>query len=214
MTNKLAAGELLERIHALEREVSWAIEEQERRLGYRLVAGQVRFTEEMERLHARLRTWLPRYLADARLLAIVTAPLIYACAAPMLLVDLFISVYQAICFSVYGIPKVSRADYIVFDRGRLKYLNLLERLNCIYCSYANGLFAYCAEIAARTEQHWCPIKHSERLRAPHSRYAKFFDFGDATAYHERLEDLRHDFEDLNKPAAGETRFPKKGEQTF
>jgi hypothetical protein len=36
---------------------------------------------------------------------------------------------------------VPSADYIVFDRGQLAYLNLLERFNCFYCSDANGLIA-------------------------------------------------------------------------
>ena len=37
-------------------------------------------------------------------------------------------------------------------------------INCIYRSYANGLCSYVTEVAARTEQHWCPIKHARRLR--------------------------------------------------
>jgi hypothetical protein len=46
--------------------------------------------------------------------------------------------------------------------------------NCRYCSYANGLIAYVAEIAGRTEQHWCPIKHSQGIPIHHSRYDQFF----------------------------------------
>jgi hypothetical protein len=122
--------------------------------------------------------------------------MIYVGVIPFGLLDLFLAIYQGICFPVYGIPKVRRADYIVFDRGRLKYLNLLERLNCIYCSYANGLFPYATEVAARTEQHWCPIKHAARQRAPHSRYARFFDYGDAQRYRDHVETLRNDFVDL------------------
>ncbi len=30
--------------------------------------------------------------------------------------------FQGICFPVYGIPKVRRADYLIFDRGRLQYV--------------------------------------------------------------------------------------------
>ena len=84
----------------------------------------------------------------------------------------------------------------MFDRGGLKYLNLLERLNCAYCSYGNGVLAYGVEIAARTEQHWCPIKHSHRLRAPHSRYSHFLDYGDAQRYSQQVETVRNDFVDL------------------
>ncbi len=35
-----------------------------------------------------------------------------------------------------------RGAHFTFDRHRLGYLNLIEKLNCDYCAYANGLFAY------------------------------------------------------------------------
>jgi hypothetical protein len=56
----------------------------------------------------------------------------------------------------------------VFDRYHLAYLNVLEKLNC---AYANGLIAYVREIAGRTEQYWCPIKHARRVIGAHSHYA-------------------------------------------
>ncbi len=46
------------------------------------------------------------------------------------------------------------------------------------------------EIAARTEQFWCPIKHSRSIPAPHSRYHRFVDFGDAEGYRQRQDSLR------------------------
>lgn len=46
------------------------------------------------------------------------------------------------------------------------------------------------EIAARTEQHWCPIKHARRVIGTHARYATFDDYGDAEGYQKRLEELR------------------------
>jgi hypothetical protein len=127
---------------------------------------------------------------------LVTAPVIYLGFIPFFLLDLFLALFQGICFPIYGIPKVRRADYLVLDRGRLKYLNLLERFNCFYCSYGNGLSAYLTEVAARTEQHWCPIKHASRLRAPHSRYSHFFDYGDAQQYSQQIETVRNDFVDV------------------
>ena len=137
-----------------------------------------------------------RYVLDSSVLTILTAPVIYMGVVPFALVDLFLIVYQAICFPVYGIPKVKRADYFIFDRGHLKYLNLVERINCIYCSYGNALFAYAREISARTEQHWCPIKHARRVRARHSRYEYFLDYGNASEYREEVETVRNDFVDL------------------
>jgi len=123
----------------------------------------------------------------------LTAPAIYIGIIPFCLLDLFLALYQGICFPVYGIPKIRRADYNVFDRVGLKYLNLIDRLNCAYCSYGNGVLAYGTEVAARTKQHWCPIKHARRLRAPHSRYPHFFDFGDTLQYSRQIETVRNDF---------------------
>ena len=82
-----------------------------------------------------------------------------------------------------------RRDYLVFDRHHLAYLNALEKLNCAYCSYANGLIAYVREIASRTEQYWCPIKHARRLIGAHANYATFEDYGDAEGYQRRLAEL-------------------------
>jgi hypothetical protein len=54
--------------------------------------------------------------------------------------------------------------------------------------------SYTREIAARTEQYWCPVKHARRVIASHSRYSKFFEFGDAESFSKGLERLRRDFE--------------------
>lgn len=144
---------------------------------------------------SKLPLW--RYLQHSRVLVVLSAPLIYLCLIPFLLLDLLISIYQVACFPLYGIRKVRRGDYLVFDRARLLYLNGLERLNCLYCSYANGLIVYVAEIVGRTEQHWCPIKHAHQVTTQHSRYSSFLPYGDATASSNRLEEVRSGFRDLN-----------------
>lgn len=105
------------------------------------------FEEEILRRHRELKTHLLAYCLGARPLVILTAPVIYAVIVPLVLLDLFVILYQAVCFPVYGIARVRRADYLVFDRHHLAYLNALEKLNCAYCSYANGLIAYVREIA-------------------------------------------------------------------
>jgi hypothetical protein len=117
---------------------------------------------------------------------------------PALLVDIFVSVYQIVCFPIYKIPKVKRSDYVVIDRYNLFYLDRVEKINCLYCEYFNGVIGYTREIAARTEQFWCPIKHSKPQKDMHSRYEKFFDFGDYNTYRKELEDRRADFKDLQE----------------
>lgn len=154
--------------------------------------------DELFKRQKQLRTSLWNYVKGARLSVVVTAPFIYAVIFPALLLDLFVTVFQALCFPAYGIPKVKRADYIVFDRQNLAYLNILEKINCGYCSYVNGLFAYVREIGARTEKYWCPIKHVRKLIAPHAHYADFVEYGDAEAYHSQLEDLRRELVTMGK----------------
>ena len=188
--------DLSQRIRALEKELQSVLGEKEREFRYHWDHGKAKFEEEVLTEHRKLKAWLPSYIRDSRFLVIATAPVIYLGFIPFLLLDLFLLFFQGICFPIYGIPRVRRADYLIFDRGRLKYLNLLERFNCFYCSYANGLCAYLAEVAARTEQHWCPIKHARRLRAPHSRYSHFFDYGDAQQYSQQVETIRNDFVDI------------------
>jgi hypothetical protein len=91
-------------------------------------------------------------LRNVKLLVQLSIPLTFGCAVPLVLLDLVVSFYQFVCFPIYGIPKVDRRKYLIFDRGRLAYLNVIEQAGCFYCSYANGLLAYLAEITVRTEQ--------------------------------------------------------------
>ena len=121
---------------------------------------------------------------------ILVAPVIWSVLFPAFLLDLFVSLYHAICFPVYGIPKIKRSDYIVLDRGHLQYLKLDEKLSCLFCGYFNGLLAYCAEIAARTEQYWCPIKHRRKPKSTHTRYKLFLEHGDGDQYQEQLAKFR------------------------
>jgi hypothetical protein len=79
---------------------------------------------------------------------------------------------------------------LIIDRQQLAYLNIFQKINCIYCGYGNGLIEYVREIAARTEQYWCPIKHARRTPDPHHLVEKFVDYGDAEAFEARLEALQ------------------------
>jgi hypothetical protein len=118
----------------------------------------------------------------ALFLHVITAPVVYFMILPVLFVDIAVTVYQIICFPVYGVKKVPRSDFIVIDRHYLSYLNATERLNCMYCSYVSGVAGYFREVAARTEEYWCPIKHARRMQSPHSKYHNFADYGDAEGY--------------------------------
>ena len=160
--------DLIERIRVLEDDLEEVFEQRRTEFAYEMKNRRVVFEQAARKRHRELRTRLLTYLKGARLAVILTAPVIYAGIVPFVLLDLFVSLYQAVCFPVYRIARVPRGDYIAFDRHALAYLNGLEKLNCLYCSYANGLIAWTREIAARTEQYWCPIKHARKLDGVHT----------------------------------------------
>lgn len=181
--------DLTARIREAELELEAEIARQSAGLRFGLEHGRAVFEEEVLRRHRELQTRLSRYILNAKPMVVITAPVIYAMIVPFVLLDIFVTVYQAVCFPAYGIEKVKRADYLIFDRGHLAYLNALEKLNCAYCSYANGLIAYVREIAARTEAYWCPIKHAKKATGAHEKYRDFVAFGDAEAYRRRIAEL-------------------------
>ncbi len=183
---KPQVDEIVARIHKLENE----LEEIYRQKRIDMAEKKARLADEFLRQQRIYKIGLVRFLISSRFLVLLSAPIIYAGWIPFLLMDAFVSFYQAICFPVYGIPKVRRSDYVIMDRGMLPYLNLIERFNCLYCSYGNGVAAYTREVAARTEQYWCPIKHARRWSARHERYHEFFEYGDMEAYRQGLEQLR------------------------
>ena len=188
--------EIITEIRQLEQELLQELHKKQEQYSYIVEGKRVRFSREVRDYHRSLARSLRAYIADSRLLHIVTAPLIYSCILPALLMDLVVTLYQAVCFRVYEIPRVERGDYIVIDRNQLQYLNAIEKMNCVYCGYFNGLVAYVGEIAARTEQYWCPIKHARKVAAMHSRYHKFIEYGDSEDYQNRLAALRREFDDL------------------
>jgi hypothetical protein len=189
------ANELISRIKALEEELEREFSKRREEFHFIIEEKRIRFAEEMIAVHKRLKTGVIRYIIEAHPLNVLTAPVIYAGFIPFLLLDLFVTLYQTVCFPVYGIPKVRRADYLVFDREELPYLNIIEKFNCFYGSYGNGLASYVREIGARTEQYWCPIKHARRVRDAHAHYHQFFEFGDAESFAKGLERLRSALEE-------------------
>jgi hypothetical protein len=188
----VTVDDLLDRIASLERQLETELSRVRARWRYHIEKGRVRFERDVRMAHRRLKQSIPRFLRKSRPLNLLTAPVIYSMVVPIALLDAWISAYQSICFRVYGIARVRRSAYIVVDRQHLEYLNAIEKLNCVYCGYANGVFAYVREIAGRTEQYWCPIRHAKRVRAPHQQYRHFVDYGDGEGYRQRWLALRNE----------------------
>jgi hypothetical protein len=189
--------ELLARMRTLEEQLEQEYSQHREEFARRRAAMAEHFLE----LQRRQKVGLWPYLRQSRWPVLLSAPLVYSGWVAFALLDAFVSLYQAVCFPIYGIPKVGRADYLVFDRADLPYLNVVEKFNCFYCSYGNGVAAYAREVSARTEQYWCPIKHARRLRDAHPRYPQFFEHGDAEAFRSGMERLRQMLSATGDPPA-------------
>ena len=182
--------ELMEKLRSVEAEIETELAKRREELRFRIENRRIIFEEEVLKIQRAVKVGLLRYIGNASPLVVLTAPVIYSMIVPIALLDIAVIVYQAICFPIYKIPHVRRTDYLVFDRHHLAYLNILEKINCAYCSYANGAFAFMREVAARTEIYWCPIKHARRVLGPHPHYQGFADFGDAEGFREKLTQMK------------------------
>jgi hypothetical protein len=182
--------ELMAKLRSVEAEIEAELAKRREELRFHLENRRIVFEQEVLRIHREIRTRVSRYLIEANPLIVLTAPVIYSLVIPVALLDLWVMAYQAICFPIYKMPKVRRSDYLVFDRHHLAYLNIVEKINCAYCSYCNGAIAFMREVASRTEVYWCPIKHARRVLGPHPHYHGFADFGDAEAFREKLTQMK------------------------
>ena len=183
-------NQILAQMAGLEDELRTALHEQESRMFFQIKGKRVEFESSVKEAHRKLKTNFFRWLVAYRPQNLITGPIIYGMAIPLLLMDACVSFYQWTCFPIYGITKIRRSDYLVFDRHQLGYLNFIEKFHCTYCEYGNGLMAYMREILARTEEYFCPIKHARKVIGTHARYRRFLDYGDAADYEARLEAFR------------------------
>jgi hypothetical protein len=183
---------LTAKLRSVQAEIEAELTRRREELRFHLENRRIVFEKEVLRIHREIKTRASRYLIDANPLMILTAPVIYSLIVPVALLDLFVMAYQAICFPVYKIPRVRRRDYLIFDRHHLAYLNIIEKINCAYCSYANGAIAFAREVASRTEVYWCPIKHARRVLGPHPHYQGFADFGDAEGFRAKQAGMKKD----------------------
>ena len=170
---------LLETMRDLESQIENELEAQRDKFSYSVTERRVEFESAVRSRHKKMRVSVFRFLRKSGVVQIISSPIIYAQIVPLALLDIAVTLFQFICFPIYGIAKVPREDFIAIDRHHLAYLNPIEKFNCAFCGYANGLLSYAREIAGRTEEHWCPIKHARRVKGLHHSYYGFAEYGDA-----------------------------------
>ena len=182
--------EMIEEIEAMKVKLGEEIAQQENDISYEIQNGYVRFEKEVLDKQKENMKNLLAWFREIPLLHLLTSPLIYGMIIPAILLDVILFFYQQIIFRIYKFESLKRSDYIIFDRQYLGYLNSIEKFNCMYCSYFNGLMHYASAIASRTELYFCPIKHAKKVAYKHEYYDELFEYGMGNDYQEKLKSLR------------------------
>ncbi|MDM5270742.1 hypothetical protein PGH07_00950 [Sulfurovum sp. zt1-1] len=196
MNNKIQ--EILNQIEELEGKLKAEIDAQEKHISYEIKEGYVKFEESVLKKQRENMKGLFRFFAEIPASHLLTSPFVYGMIIPAFLLDITLFFYQNVIFRLYGFKFVKRSEFIVFDRQYLRYLNFIEKLNCLYCSYFNGLMQYAADVAAKTELYFCPIKHAKKTLYRHRYYKDFLIYGDGEDYQKRLKLIR---ENIDKSAS-------------
>lgn len=143
-----------------------------------------------------------RHYPSRRAQHLFSVPFIYSMIVPFFFLDIFLEIYHRICFPLYGIPLIHRSRYIQIDRHKLSYLRGFEKVNCMYCGYANGLLRYASAIGAETERYWCGIRHAQTDMFIEPKYQRdFLSYGDEQAFRE--------FVQVNAEGEQESHFKKQ-----
>lgn len=178
--------EIINSIEHLNRDLQAEYIQMAEKYGFFTENKEIIFEQEAKKLHRLARVPLYKYIFARNFRHILSIPFVYMMVVPAIILDIFLTIYQAITFPLYRIPKVSRRDFINYDRRFLGYLNILQKIHCLYCSYVNGLFGYAVEIAARTERYWCPIKAASKPKFYHDWYQSFADYGNVEEWNEKF----------------------------
>lgn len=169
-------SEILKNIEDLKAQLHAEYEGLMERYDYAVENQKIVFSERAKQFQKDVREGVFHYLLSSEIRHVLSIPFIYAMIVPAIVLDVFLTLFQYTAFPLYGIERVKRGDHIIFDRKYLGYLNWIQKLNCLYCSYVNGLFSYATEIGGRTEKYWCPVKYARQIEQTHRYYPEFADF--------------------------------------
>ena len=186
--------EMIEEIEAMKVKLGEEIAQQEKDISYEIQNGYVRFEKDVLDKQKENMKNLLAWFREIPLLHLLASPLVYGMVIPAIFFDIILFIYQQVIFRIFKFKFIKRSDYIRFDRQYLGYLNSIEKLNCMYCAYFNGLMHYASAITSRTELYFCPIKHAKKVAYKHEYYDAFFVYGDENDYQQKLEELRKKFQ--------------------
>lgn len=134
---KSKISEILKQIEDKKNELVKEYEKIKEKYLFELKGKRVLFDKKRREYNKKYKVNVFSYLLHPNFKYILSMPFIYGMAIPALFLDICIFIYQHVCFRLYGIPLVKRRDYIIYDRRYLDYLNILQKVNCLYCSRVN-----------------------------------------------------------------------------
>ncbi len=188
---------IIEKVDHLNEKLSKEYTSLAKKYGFSIKKRKVLFLKKFKEKNKRFRIPTIKYVLPKNIRHLLSIPFIYAMIIPLIIMDIFITLYHWVAFPLYRIPRVKRQDYINYDRKYLNYLNSIQKVNCLYCSYANGFIAYAQEIAARTERYWCPLKAAKRPKFHHEWYKDFADYGNPKEWNKKFIDAKA-FDEVRK----------------
>ena len=187
-------NEMIEEIETMKEKLGEEISRQEAYVNYEIRNGYIKFEKEMFDSQKQNMMHLWDWFREIPLLQLLSAPVVYMMIVPAMALDIMLFIYHHVVSRVFKIEFRKRSEYVIFDRQYLGYLNVVEKINCLYCAYFNGLMQYASSIAARTEFYFCPIKHAKKIAYNHEFYHTFLPYGEGDDYQKSLKELRKDTE--------------------
>jgi len=182
-------NKILEDIWNKKKELKGEYEKLKEKYGFRIEGRKIIWnTDEVLKQKNRKKSAWDTFFT-ATIFEILSMPFIYSMIVPAVILDLFLFMFQQTAIRLYKIPLVKRSDYIVFDRKQLGYLNWLQKINCLYCSYVNWIFQYAVEVWWRTEKYWCPIKAATKKHWSHNWEKFFADYWDIDWFKEEFHSI-------------------------
>ena len=192
-------SEILDEIKNKKDELYWEYEKLRKKYDFSFKWGRIVFSKKAKEHQKEYKTPLKKYAVPKSVRHFLSMPFIYGMIFPGMFLDICLFIYQQTAFRLYRIPLVKRSDYILFDRKHLSYLNLIQKINCLYCSYMNWLFSYAVEVWGRTEKYWCPIKAARRKKWWHDWEEFFADYWDPEGFKVAFNSNKEFFEkNINK----------------
>ncbi len=181
---KSRINKILEEIEQKKQELKQEYLNLMEKYSFTFMKWKIVFTREAREANRKQKISIFESIFSARVREVLSIPFIYAMIVPAVFLDIFLFIYQNTAIRLYKIPLVKRSDYITFDRKELDYLNSIQKINCLYCSYVNWLFSYAVEVGWRTEKYWCPIKSAKKMKTSHDWQKYFADYWDAEWFRE------------------------------